>query len=96
MRGALEKQLGFLKRFAERGGAVVTGSDAAGKVLTPGYAVHREMELLVRGGFSRLAAIRATRADRRLYRPLRNSVRIRSSASMISSRPTRTAIPVVS
>ena len=63
MRGTLHKHLAFLKRFADRGGVVVTGSDAAGKVLTPGFAVHREMRLLVQGGFTPLQAIRAATCD---------------------------------
>lgn len=56
---AVQKQLEFLKLVHDRGGIVVTGTDPGGKLLIPGYGVHREMLLLVKAGFTPLAAIRA-------------------------------------
>jgi imidazolonepropionase-like amidohydrolase len=55
----VNKQLQFLKRVHDRGGIVVTGTDTGDKRLIPGFGVHREMALLVRAGFTPLAAIRA-------------------------------------
>ena len=56
---ALQKQLEFLKLVHDRGGVVVTGTDPGGKLLIPGYGLHRELLLLVKAGFTPLAAIRA-------------------------------------
>ncbi len=56
---AVRKQLEFLKLVHDRGGVVVTGTDPGGKMLIPGFGLHRELALLVRGGFTPLAAIRA-------------------------------------
>ncbi len=62
MRQALANQLTFLKQLHDRGGAIVTGTDPAGSVLTPGFAVHREVELLHRAGLTRAQALRAATA----------------------------------
>jgi imidazolonepropionase-like amidohydrolase len=55
----VRKQLEFLKLVHDRGGIVVTGTDPGGKLLIPGFALHRELKLLVDAGFTPLAAIRA-------------------------------------
>jgi imidazolonepropionase-like amidohydrolase len=55
----LKKQLEFLKLVHDRGGIVVTGTDPGGKLLIPGFGLHRELLLLVQAGFTPLAAIRA-------------------------------------
>lgn len=55
----VQKQLAFLKRVHDRGGLVVTGTDPGGKLLIPGYGLHRELQLLVQAGFTPLAALRA-------------------------------------
>ena len=55
----VRKQLEFCKRVHDRGGVVVTGTDTGDKRLIPGFGVHRELALLVRAGFTPLAAIRA-------------------------------------
>jgi imidazolonepropionase-like amidohydrolase len=55
----VQKQLAFLKRVHDRGGIVVTGTDPGGKLLIPGYGLHRELALLVQAGFTPLAALRA-------------------------------------
>lgn len=49
----------FIRQFAAAGGRLVTGTDAAGPMLIPGYSEHREMELLVRAGLTPREAIRA-------------------------------------
>lgn len=49
----------FLRAFAAAGGRIATGTDAAHQLLVPGYSEHREMELLVRAGFSPREALRA-------------------------------------
>ena len=56
---AVQKQLEFLKLVHDRGGIVVTGTDPGGKMLIPGYGLHRELQLLVKAGFTPLAALRA-------------------------------------
>jgi len=56
---AVQKQLEFLKMVHDRGGIVVTGTDPGGKMLIPGFGLHRELALLVRAGFTPLAALRA-------------------------------------
>lgn len=56
---AVQKQLEFLKLVHDRGGVVVTGTDPGGKMLIPGFGLHRELALLVGGGFTPLAALRA-------------------------------------
>ncbi|MBA2460099.1 MAG: amidohydrolase family protein [Gemmatimonadales bacterium] len=40
----------FLRQFVRAGGTVAAGTDAANQMLVPGYALHREMELLVHAG----------------------------------------------
>ncbi|MFY9343349.1 MAG: amidohydrolase family protein [Planctomycetota bacterium] len=55
----VKKQLEFCKRVHDRGGIVVTGTDPGGKLLIPGYGLHRELRLLVDAGFTPLAALRA-------------------------------------
>jgi imidazolonepropionase-like amidohydrolase len=49
----------FLRNFHAKGGRIATGSDAANQMLIPGYAVHREMELLVAAGLTPGEAISA-------------------------------------
>ena len=56
---AVKKQLEFLKQVHDRGGIVVTGTDPGGKMLIPGFGLHRELLLLVSAGFTPLAALRA-------------------------------------
>ena len=45
--------------FAAAGGRLAAGTDAANQLLVPGYAEHREMELLVRAGLTPREALRA-------------------------------------
>jgi imidazolonepropionase-like amidohydrolase len=47
----------FLRIFQAKGGRIAVGTDAANQMLIPGYAVHRELELLVRAGLSPAEAI---------------------------------------
>ena len=49
----------FLRIFHSKGGRIAVGTDAANQMLIPGYAVHREMELLVRAGLTPGEAISA-------------------------------------
>jgi imidazolonepropionase-like amidohydrolase len=49
----------FLRIFQAKGGRIAVGSDAANQMLIPGYAVHRELELLVRAGLTPAEAITA-------------------------------------
>jgi imidazolonepropionase-like amidohydrolase len=49
----------FLRTFHAKGGRIAVGTDAANQMLIPGYAVHREMELLVRAGLTPSEAISA-------------------------------------
>jgi len=52
----------FLRQFVRAGGTVAAGTDAANQMLVPGYALHREMELLVQAGLEpRDALLAATR-----------------------------------
>jgi imidazolonepropionase-like amidohydrolase len=59
LRAGVSKQLEFLKLVHDRGGIVVTGTDPGGRLLLPGWGLHREMALLVQAGFTPLAAITA-------------------------------------
>lgn len=56
---ALAKQNQLLKEINERGGLIVTGTDPVGPMITPGYGLHREMELLVEAGLTPMEAIQA-------------------------------------
>ena len=49
----------FLRMFHAKGGRIAVGSDAANQMLIPGYALHRELELLVRAGLTPAEAISA-------------------------------------
>jgi imidazolonepropionase-like amidohydrolase len=49
----------FLRNFHAKGGRIAAGTDAANQMLIPGYAVHREMELLVAAGLTPGEAISA-------------------------------------
>jgi imidazolonepropionase-like amidohydrolase len=49
----------FLRTFHAKGGRIAVGTDAANLMMIPGYAVHRELELLVRAGLSSQEALRA-------------------------------------
>jgi imidazolonepropionase-like amidohydrolase len=49
----------FLRTFHAKGGRIATGTDAANQMLIPGYAVHREMQLLVAAGLTPGEAISA-------------------------------------
>jgi imidazolonepropionase-like amidohydrolase len=58
-RAARPRQDWFVRRFAERGGRLATGTDASNQLLVPGAGVHLEMELLVAAGLSPIEALRA-------------------------------------
>jgi imidazolonepropionase-like amidohydrolase len=49
----------FLRTFHAKGGRIAAGTDAANQMLIPGYAVHRELELLVQAGLTPAEAISA-------------------------------------
>jgi imidazolonepropionase-like amidohydrolase len=49
----------FLRLFHAKGGRIAVGTDAANQMLIPGYAVHREMQLLVAAGLTPAEAISA-------------------------------------
>jgi imidazolonepropionase-like amidohydrolase len=49
----------FIRVFAAAGGRLAAGTDAANQLLVPGYAEHRELELLVRAGLTPREALRA-------------------------------------
>jgi imidazolonepropionase-like amidohydrolase len=49
----------FLRIFHRKGGRVAVGTDAANQMLIPGYAAHREMQLLVAAGLTPAEAISA-------------------------------------
>jgi imidazolonepropionase-like amidohydrolase len=49
----------FLRIFHDKGGRIALGTDAANQMLIPGYAAHRELELLVRAGLTPVEAISA-------------------------------------
>jgi imidazolonepropionase-like amidohydrolase len=49
----------FLRIFNAKDGRIAVGTDAANQMLIPGYAVHREMELLVAAGLTPGEAISA-------------------------------------
>lgn len=49
----------FLRVFSAAGGRIAAGTDASNQMLVPGYAEHREMELLVRAGLAPREALRA-------------------------------------
>lgn len=56
---ALPKQNRLLKEIKDRGGHIVTGTDPVIPMITPGYGLHREMELLVEAGLTPMEAIQA-------------------------------------
>jgi imidazolonepropionase-like amidohydrolase len=58
-RRARARQDQFVREFKRAGGAIVAGSDAANQLLVPGAALHDEMALLVRAGFTPIEAITA-------------------------------------
>ncbi len=49
----------FIRLFHAKDGRIAVGTDAANQMLIPGYAVHREMELLVAAGLTPSEAINA-------------------------------------
>ena len=49
----------FLRIFNAKDGRIAVGTDAANQMLIPGYALHREMELLVAAGLTPGEAITA-------------------------------------
>jgi imidazolonepropionase-like amidohydrolase len=49
----------FLRIFQAKGGRIAVGTDAANQMLIPGYALHRELELLVGAGLTPAEAITA-------------------------------------
>ncbi|HEY7613250.1 MAG TPA: amidohydrolase family protein [Gemmatimonadales bacterium] len=49
----------FLRMFQAKGGRIAVGTDAANQMLVPGYAAHRELELLVGAGLTAGEAISA-------------------------------------
>jgi imidazolonepropionase-like amidohydrolase len=49
----------FLRLYHAKGGRIAVGTDAANQMMIPGYAVHREMELLVAAGLTPAEAISA-------------------------------------
>jgi imidazolonepropionase-like amidohydrolase len=55
-RGAFEKMQDFVRRFHERGGTVIAGSDC---LPSCGQGVHEEIALLARAGLPPLAALQA-------------------------------------
>lgn len=55
----IPKQNVLLKEINNRGGLIVTGTDPVGPMITPGYGLHREMELLVEAGLSPMEVIQA-------------------------------------
>ncbi|MFH1573282.1 MAG: amidohydrolase family protein, partial [Acidobacteriota bacterium] len=48
--GALQTQLRFVKKVHDRGGIIVAGTDPVSPRLIPGFALHREIENLVKAG----------------------------------------------
>ena len=58
-RRARPRQDLFLRTFHAKGGRIAAGTDASNQMLIPGYAMHRELELLVRAGLSPAEAISA-------------------------------------
>ena len=49
----------ILRIFQSKGGRIAVGTDAANQMLIPGYAAHRELELLVGAGLTPAEAISA-------------------------------------
>jgi hypothetical protein len=58
-RRARTRQDLFLRAFHTKGGRIALGTDAANQMLIPGFAAHRELELLVHAGLTPLEAISA-------------------------------------
>jgi imidazolonepropionase-like amidohydrolase len=58
-RSARARQDLFLRTFHAKGGRIAVGTDAANQMLIPGYAAHRELELLVQAGLTPAEAISA-------------------------------------
>lgn len=55
----LRKDMALQRAFVDKGGLLIAGSDPVGvNGLLPGFADHREIELLVQAGFSPVLAIR--------------------------------------
>ncbi|HVS64306.1 MAG TPA: amidohydrolase family protein [Thermoanaerobaculia bacterium] len=67
-----EARLATVKKMAEAGVPLLTGTDAGNGGVFQGYSVHREMQLFVEAGISTWEALRAasTRASDFLGRPL--------------------------
>ncbi len=59
LRSAIEKQKQFVKAVHDRGGRVVVGTDPVLLNLTPGYALYKEMQILVEAGLTELEVIKA-------------------------------------
>ncbi len=55
----LDNQLKLIGELAKKGALIVTGTDPVSPKTVPGYALHRELELLVKAGLSRMEAIKA-------------------------------------
>lgn len=55
----LPKQNLLIKELNDRGALIVAGTDPVVPMLTPGFGLHREMELLVEAGLSPMDAIQA-------------------------------------
>ena len=63
LRRALVNQQALIRLLHDRGGLVVTGTDAVIPVITPGWALHRELQNLVDAGLTPLEALRAGTLD---------------------------------
>jgi imidazolonepropionase-like amidohydrolase len=49
----------FVRAFRKAGGVIAAGTDASNQLLIPGFSQHRELELLVKAGFSPAEALAA-------------------------------------
>lgn len=59
IKNGLDNQNKMLKEIYDKGGLIVTGTDPVGPMIIPGFALHREMDLLVKAGLPPMAAIQA-------------------------------------
>ena len=57
----------MVKRLDDAGVGFMAGTDTPIGFLTPGFSLHRELEMLVRGGLSPLQAIEAATLQPALY-----------------------------
>jgi len=55
---ALQKQLVFTRRFFEKGGLLVAGTDPVSAEILPGFGIKREIQLFVQAGIPLSKAIR--------------------------------------